>query len=85
MLTLNPEPQDSNEFAPFMGDAIPMKVVAEISDEHCQVVLVMLSFLNRSSSSIWAISHRCIAIPIWGCHVRIRRAIPPILPSTADF
>ena len=84
MLTINPEPQDSNEFAPFMGDAIPMKVVAEICDEHCQVVYAILFSINCSSFLIWAISLQCIAIPIWCCHVRIRRVTPPILRSTVD-
>ena len=38
MLVINPNPADANEYAPFMKDEINMKVVAEIHDEHAQVV-----------------------------------------------
>ena len=38
MLVINPNPADANEYAPFMKDEIEMKVVAEIHDEHAQVV-----------------------------------------------
>ncbi len=79
MLTIEPEPQDSNEFAPFMGDEIAMKVVAEVSDEHCQVVSGLDSCVKSSLFSIWALFLRFIAIPTWSFLARIRRVIPPIL------
>lgn len=38
MLSYNPKPEDSNEFGPLMGDEVTVKVIAEVSDEHAQVV-----------------------------------------------
>ena len=42
MLAYNPKPEDSNEFGPVMGDEVEMKVIAMVSDEHAQVVCVLL-------------------------------------------
>ena len=41
-MVLDPHPEDSNEYGPFMGDEIEMKVVAMIQDEHAQVLLLDL-------------------------------------------
>ena len=38
VLVTNPLPVDSNEYGPLMSEAIEMKVVAMVSDEHAQVV-----------------------------------------------
>ena len=38
MMVIEPSPADANEYAPFMQDEITMKVIAEIHDEHAQVV-----------------------------------------------
>lgn len=42
MLSYNPRPEDANEFGPVMGDEVEVKVLAMVSDEHAQVVGIML-------------------------------------------
>lgn len=38
LLSYKPKPEDANEFGPSMGDDVSIKVIAEVSDEHAQVV-----------------------------------------------
>ena len=47
MLVINPNPADANEYAPFMKDEIEMRVVAEIHDEHAQVVSHYIIIINH--------------------------------------
>lgn len=38
LLSYNPKPEDANEFGPAMGDDVSIKIIAEVRDEHAQVV-----------------------------------------------
>lgn len=42
ILALNPQPTDCNEYGPFMGNEVELRVVALIQDEHAQVLLLTM-------------------------------------------
>ena len=50
LLSYNPKPEDANEFGPAMGDDVSVKIIAEVRDEHAQVVS---SDHNKIDSSSW--------------------------------
>ena len=50
LLSYNPKPEDANEFGPAMGDDVSVKIIAEVRDEHAQVVR---SDHNKIDSSWW--------------------------------
>lgn len=50
LLSYNPKPEDANEFGPAMGDDVSVKIIAEVRDEHAQVVS---SDHNKIDSSLW--------------------------------
>ena len=49
LLSYNPKPEDANEFGPAMGDDVSVKIIAEVRDEHAQVVS-SASAIDSSSS-----------------------------------
>ena len=50
LLSYNPKPEDANEFGPAMGDDVSVKIIAEVRDEHAQVVR---SDHNKIDSRLW--------------------------------